>query len=127
MVFRLDICVNTYRYYFFPSRVLTVSISEDAKLISQDVVWCRASNICMHMHIGPMTKVISLSQKAYEALKRQKRQNESFSDVVLRMTRGAEPSSIIGFAGRWSGDDADDVLQFVMREREAASVREHVV
>lgn len=81
----------------------------------------------MHMHIDLMTKVISLSEKAYWALRQLKRGKESFSDVVLRMTRDAEPSSLIDFAGRWEGDDADEVLSGVMRERESTATREHVI
>jgi len=40
----------------------------------------------MHMHIVcSMTKIISLSEKAYETLKCMKKSGESFSDVVLRV------------------------------------------
>jgi predicted CopG family antitoxin len=74
-----------------------------------------------------MTKVISLSEKAYHILKKLKRGRESFSDVVIRITKDAEPNPLINFAGRWAGDDANEVSQILMREREAASTREHVI
>ena len=81
----------------------------------------------MHMYIDAMTKVISLSEKAYHALKKLKRGKESFSDVVIRITKDSEPNPLINFAGRWAGDDANEVLQILMREREATSTREHVI
>jgi predicted CopG family antitoxin len=40
--------------------------------------------MCMHYR---MTKVISLSEKAYGTLKQLKLGDESFSDVVLRLAR----------------------------------------
>jgi predicted CopG family antitoxin len=71
-----------------------------------------------------MTKVISLSEEAYKALKRLKGEGESFSDVVMRMTKTAEPKSLLGFMGRWKGADIDLVFEKVMAEREASKGRE---
>ena len=71
-----------------------------------------------------MTKVISLSEEAYKALKRLKGEGESFSDVVMRMTKTAEPKSLLGFAGRWKGADKEMVFERVMAEREASKGRE---
>ena len=34
-------------------------------------------------------KTLTISEEAYNALKRLKREGESFSDVILRITRGA--------------------------------------
>jgi predicted CopG family antitoxin len=76
------------------------------------------------MCIGLMTKVISLSEEAYKALKRLKGEGESFSDVVMRVTKTAEPRSLLGFAGRWKGTDVELVFEKVMAEREASKGRE---
>jgi len=71
-----------------------------------------------------MTKVISLSEKAYEVLKKMKREGESFSDVVLRLSKKGSKRPLSAYAGRWSGDDAEAVYEKVKQEREKAAARE---
>lgn len=71
-----------------------------------------------------MTKVISLSERAYKILSQLKRKKESFSDVIIRIGEKAEPRPLQEFAGRWSGDDADEVFERVRSEREQAKSRE---
>ncbi len=46
-----------------------------------------------------MTKIISLSDRAYEILKNLKQEKESFTDVVLRIADEKKSKSIITFAG----------------------------
>ena len=58
-----------------------------------------------------MTKVISLSERAYGTLKKLKRPNESFSDVVLRIGGQKHGKSPLEFAGSWKGDDIDAVFR----------------
>ena len=70
-----------------------------------------------------MTKVISLSEKAYGTLKKLKRRNESFSDVVLRMAHQLSKKSILQFAGSWKGDDIDVVFRQVTKDRERTASR----
>jgi predicted CopG family antitoxin len=70
-----------------------------------------------------MTKVISLSEKAYGTLRKLKRSDESFSDVVLRMAGEKERKSLLSFAGTWKGDDIEEVFSIVMKDRERASSR----
>lgn len=67
-----------------------------------------------------MTKVISLSEKAYSTLKKLKRRDESFSDVVLRLSEGEKKGSILRFSGSWKGDDIDEVFSTVMKDRKRA-------
>jgi len=63
-----------------------------------------------------MTKIISLSEKTYATLKKLKRLNESFSDLVLRMSgQGKRP--ILEFAGSWTGNDIEDVFSQIMNDR----------
>jgi predicted CopG family antitoxin len=79
----------------------------------------------MHMHIAfLMTKVISLSEKAYETLKSLKKSGESFSDVVIRITSKEKKKSLLEFAGTWKGDDADEILAEIMKDRERVQPRE---
>ena len=77
------------------------------------------------MHIEfPMTKVISLSEKAYETLKEMKKPGESFSDVVLRVAIEKKKKSLLEFSGKWVGDDADVVLAQIMKDRERSTSRQ---
>jgi predicted CopG family antitoxin len=45
------------------------------------------------------SKTVALDSEAYELLKRQKREGESFSDAVKRIARPRKPIS--AFAGMW--------------------------
>ena len=77
------------------------------------------------MHIvSAMTKVISLSEKAYETLKNMKKTGESFSDVVLRVADEKHKKSILEFAGTWKGNDIDKVFSIVLKDREQSKSRE---
>jgi len=42
----------------------------------------------------------------------------------MRMTKAAEPKSLLGFAGKWEGADIEQVFEKVMAEREASKGRE---
>ncbi|MDH2901548.1 MAG: antitoxin VapB family protein [archaeon] len=57
-----------------------------------------------------MTRVESLSEKSYRTLKKLKRSDESFSDVVLRMAGEKDRKSLLSYAGTWEGDDIDKVF-----------------
>lgn len=71
-----------------------------------------------------MTKGISLSNEAYKQLKKRKGKDESFSDVVLRMTKEKPMGSIMQFAGTWVGDDAEVIARQIAKDRETAKSRE---
>ena len=81
----------------------------------------------MHMHIVvvvvTMTKVISLSEKAYETLKDMKKPGESFSDVVLRVAKPKKKKSLLEFSGKWVGDDIDEVFAQIKKDREQSASR----
>ena len=77
----------------------------------------------MHISISLMTKVISLSEKAYGTLKKLKREGESFSDVVLRLSEEVKRESIVRFSGAWKGDDIDEVFETVLKDRKRATSR----
>ena len=81
--------------------------------------------IYMHMHIVfVMTKVISLSEKAYETLKCMKKPGESFSDVVLRVAKEKKKKSLLEFSGKWVGDDIDEVFAQIKKDREQSASRQ---
>ena len=71
-----------------------------------------------------MTKIVSLSEKAYEALKKLKRDGESFSDVVRRLTSEEGSKSLLPFAGKWVGDDSEKILKRIEEDRKKSVSRE---
>ena len=76
----------------------------------------------MHIVLS-MTKVVSLSKKAYQTLKDLKRPNESFSDVVLRVAGERKKKSLLEFSGKWVGNDIDEVFLQVKKDREQSASR----
>lgn len=71
-----------------------------------------------------MTKVISLSDRAYAELKKRKGDGESFSDVVLRVLEGRQRGSLLSFAGAWAGPEFEAIEKELRRQRKAAKSRE---
>lgn len=66
----------------------------------------------MHIYSG-MTKIISLSDDAYERLKRMKGK-DSFSKAVLRLTE----SKLSDSAGAWKDyDELDEIFKEILEER----------
>lgn len=60
------------------------------------------------------TKTVSLSDNAYERLAAEKREGESFSDVVCRLTEGVDLSE---FHGVLSDETADEIEEHVSESR----------
>ncbi len=50
-----------------------------------------------------MTKVISLSDAAYEEMRLLKKSGESFSDVVIKLVEKTRHRPLMDFFGRWPG------------------------
>ncbi|SEH40664.1 Predicted antitoxin, CopG family [Halopenitus malekzadehii] len=74
------------------------------------------------------TKTITVTEEAYERLREMKRDDESFTDVLLRVT-GDERDVMKGF-GAWKGaglrdavDDASDELDEDFKDRQNALFR----
>ena len=67
------------------------------------------------------TKTISLADDAYERLKAEKREGESFSDVVRRLTSGV---SLEEYHGALSEETADELAEIVANRR-TDRTREH--
>jgi predicted CopG family antitoxin len=80
----------------------------------------------VHAHVHTvMTKVISLSEKAYAELKKRKGREESFSDVVLRIIENRESGSLLKFAGVWAGREFDAIEKDLTKQREESASREY--
>jgi predicted CopG family antitoxin len=63
------------------------------------------------------SKTISLDEEAYKRLKREKNTNESFSDVVKRLTRPLKHKSLVEFAGVWRlSSQEQETIKTVLKE-----------
>ncbi len=82
-------------------------------------------NMHTHTHTG-MVKVISLSEVAYKELKEKKKEEESFSDVVLRLIEKNKKTNLLDFFGKWPGDkkELDKIEKELYRERKKFKLRE---
>ena len=65
------------------------------------------------------SKTISLDEEAYKRLKKEKNGNESFSDVVKRLTRPVKQKSLLSFAGIWRlSSDELGIMNAALKELE---------
>ncbi len=72
-----------------------------------------------------MSKLVSLSEKAYKTLSRMKRGRESFSDVVLKLAERKRKKSIMRFAGIWKDDkEIDKIFKNILKERHKTVYKE---
>lgn len=63
------------------------------------------------------TKTISLADDAYDRLKAEKREGESFSDVVRRLTKGVDMESYYGVLSTETGDELAAIVADRRRDR----------
>ena len=79
----------------------------------------------MHMHID-MTKVISLSNQAYQEMKALKQKDESFSDVVLRLANKMRKRPLMDFFGKWPGskEELNEIKKMLEKDRKNAKLRD---
>ena len=73
------------------------------------------------MHVF-MTKVISISDEAYERLVRIKR-NLSFSKIIIEITKDNSVNNIMSFAGLLSNEEADKIKNEIKRIIQSPSRR----
>ena len=72
-----------------------------------------------------MSRLVSLSDKAYNELLGMKKGKESFSDVVLKLTERKKKKSILRFAGMWKDDkEMDKIFKKILKERHKTMYRE---
>jgi len=78
------------------------------------------------MHVYIMTRVISLSDEAYIELKKRKEENESFSDVVLRIVKHEKKKNLSKFFGAWSGpkEELDRIEKMIYEDRKKTKMRD---
>jgi len=68
-----------------------------------------------------VARTITVSEEAYEALRRLKREGESYSQLILRLARGEEERRrrLLGLSGAWSDvgeEEARELLAELRRE-----------
>ena len=80
----------------------------------------------MYACIYFMTRVISISDSAYEELVSLKESNESFSKVVLKLASKEKKKSILEFAGKWNGsnEELDSIFKKILKERHSYKGRD---
>jgi len=69
--------------------------------------------------VPPKVKTIALDPETYEMLRRQKREDESFNDLVARLARKRRP--LADLAGAWKDmpqEDFEKIQEAIRRGRE---------
>ena len=65
-----------------------------------------------------MSRLVSLSDKAYNTLLKMKKGKESFSDVVLKLADREKKKSIVNYFGMWKDDkEMDKIFKEILNER----------
>ncbi|MBI2630389.1 antitoxin VapB family protein [Candidatus Pacearchaeota archaeon] len=67
-----------------------------------------------------MTKIISISDEAYNELKKIKN-GMSFSKIIIKLT--GEKKNIMEFAGTWDSIEGERIKKEIIKEREIKSRR----
>lgn len=73
-----------------------------------------------HWHSKMATKTISISEEAYERLRTRKEKNESFTDVINRVTG---KRSLLELAGTLRDEEADKLEKHIKERRLASRKR----
>lgn len=73
-----------------------------------------------HTYTDMATKTISITEEAYERLKTKKKGNESFSEVITRITN---KKSILELAGLLTQEQADHLEKSIAASRERSRKR----
>jgi len=93
-------------------------------MFQQNKQGCKKGKLYIYAYIYTykMTKVISLSDDAYDALKRIKESGESFSEIVRKLAK----KDILDFFGKWPGPkkELDKISKELKKERESFKTRE---
>ena len=69
-----------------------------------------------------MTKIISLSDEAYERLRKIKNES-SFSEIIIELTFERSKDNLMKFAGTLTNEEADKIKKEIYNERKISSRR----
>ena len=70
-----------------------------------------------------MVRQVSLSEEAYERLKKAKRNSESFSDVVLRTVKSPR-GNLDRFFGAWKAEEYMSIESKILSDRKQSRSRD---
>lgn len=68
-------------------------------------------------------RTITISEEAYQALSRLKQKNESFTEAILRLTKGRS-DTLLDYIKSLEPDEFVEILEKVVKERRRISLRE---
>ena len=77
----------------------------------------------MHTQIIMATKTISIREDVYDILARLKRENESFSDVIWKLTKKRKPNLRDYFGGLKNSKAIIEIKEDCKKIRESARLR----
>ena len=77
----------------------------------------------MHVYTYMATKTISISKETYDRLRARKGRNDSFSDVILRLTERRPLADYAGMLSKSSVKAIRDAIEKARRERRGLDVR----
>ncbi len=70
-----------------------------------------------------MVKVISISDEAYQRLKERKVAEQSFTEVIIKLTTEKKKKSLLEFAGIWDEEFAEKFKKEIYEDRKLPSRR----
>ncbi len=79
--------------------------------------------MCMYVYTYMATKTISITREAYDRLKARKGPDESFSDVVLRLTERRPLAEYAGMLRKSSVKAIREAIEEARRERRKLDAR----
>ena len=78
----------------------------------------------VYVHTDMATKTITITKEAYERLRARKEQDESFSDVILRLTERRPLTDFVGMLKPSSVDAIRRAIERTRREQKAVNLRQ---
>jgi len=79
--------------------------------------------MCMYVYTYMATKTVSITREAYDRLKARKGPDESFSDVVLRLTERRPLAEYAGMLRKSSVKAIREAIEEARRERRKLDAR----
>lgn len=76
-------------------------------------------HVCMYVF---MTKVISISDDAYENLRKLKKE-QSFSEIIIELSMEKGRDNLMKFAGVLANEEAEKIKKEIYKERKITSRR----
>lgn len=79
--------------------------------------------VCLHVYTYMVTKTISITKEAYDRLRSRKGPNESFTDVILRLTERRPLAEYAGMLSKSSVKAIREAIEEARRDRRRLDVQ----